>query len=172
MTDPLQIVWDALQAGGYGPHGQPHDFRARCPGHDGDNPTALHVSEGSGGQALLYCFVGCSTEEIVERLPVLRMRDLFPVDPGDSGRRLRIARREDFAGNARTLANVLLALQRLELRWSGALWLDACPNCERGWAQLSISSTGEPRVYCDRGCDLRMFEQALADWLGEPRRAA
>ena len=102
MSDPLRIVWDALDAGGYGPHGQAHDFRSRCPGHDGDNRDALHVSAGAGGVALLWCFAhGCSIEEIVEPLG-LRMRDLFPLDPGDSGRRLRTARREDFTGNART----------------------------------------------------------------------
>ena len=53
MSDPLGMVWDALEVGGYGPHGQPHDFRARCPGHDGDNATSLHVARGTGGGARL-----------------------------------------------------------------------------------------------------------------------
>src|SRR4051812_40949400 len=44
--DPLDTVWAALDAAGYDPHGQEHDFRARCPGHDGENRDALHVSEG------------------------------------------------------------------------------------------------------------------------------
>ena len=172
MSDPLRIVWDALAAGDYGPHGQAHDFRSRCPGHDGDNPDALHVSTGAGGVALLWCFAhGCSEEEIVAPLG-LRVRDLFPVDLGDSGRRLRTARREDFTGNARIVANVLKALGDLGERWGLALWLDECPNCERERMQLSINSAGEPRVYCGRGCDLRMIEQALADRLTERRRAA
>ena len=172
MSDPLGMVWNALAVGGHGPHGQPHDFRARCPGHDGDNGTSLHVARGTGGQALVWCFAhGCSTEEIIEPLG-LRLRDLFPVDPGDSGRRLHVARREDFTGNARTLANVLLAVERLELRWGLALWLDECPNCEWPYAQLSINSTGEPRLYCRRGCEPRMVEQALADLLRGPRRRA
>lgn len=171
MSDPLRIVWDALAAGGYDPHGQPHDFRARCPGHDGDNRDALHVSTGAGGVALLWCFAhGCLTEEIVEPLG-LRLRDLYPLDPGDSGRRLRTARREDFTGIARTLANELLAFEQLGLRWSGAFWLDECPNCEWQWAQVTFDSTGV-RVTCQRGCDLRMFNQALADRVRGPRRAA
>lgn len=172
MSDPLRIIWDALDAGGYGPHGRLDDFRARGSCHDGDNPDSLHVTRGAGGQALVWCHAhGCSVEEIVESLG-LRVRDLFPLDPSDSGRRLRSARREDFTGNARVLANVLLAVERLGLRWGDALWLDECPNCERPHAQLSINSRGEPRVYCGRGCDLRMVNQALADLLAERRRAA
>ena len=170
MSDPLRIVRDALAAGGYGPHGQAHDFRSRCPGHDGDNDSSLHVSTAGGGYALLWCHAhGCSTEEIIEPLG-LRLRDLYPLDPGYSGRRLRTARREDFTGNAKTLANVLLALQELGERWGLALWLDECPNCQWPHAQVSINSAGEPRVYCGRGCDLRMVTQALADNLTNRRR--
>ena len=172
MSDSLRIVWTALELAGCDPHGQAHDFRARCPGHNGEGRDALHVSAGAGGNVLLWCFAhGCSTEDIVEPLG-LRVRDLFPLDPGDSRRRLRTARREDFTGNARTVANVLLALDQLGGRWGLALWLDECPNCERPHAQLSINSAGEPRFYCGRGCDLQMVNQALADRLTDRRRAA
>ena len=172
MSDPLRIVWDALAAKGFGPHGQPHNFRSICSGHPGaDNRSALHVWD-EGGEAKMCCFThGCDRLDIIEPLG-LRLRDLYPVDPGDSGRRLRTARREDFSGNARALANVLLALERLGLRWGGALWLDECPNCEWPWAQLTINSKGEPKVHCQRGCDVRMVEQALADRLTDPRRRA
>ena len=170
MSDPFQIVWDALDAGSYGPHGRLREFRSRCSGHDGDNPDALHVWDNGDGSVRLWCHAhGCTVEDILEPLS-LRVRDLFPVDLGDTGRRLRTARREDFTGNARTLANVLLALQQLGARWSGALWLDECPNCQWHWAQLSIGSTGEPKVSCQRGCDLRMFNQALANRLAHHRR--
>ncbi len=170
MSDPMRIVWDALEARGYGPRGQPHDFRARCPGHDGDNPTALHVWDRGDGAASLWCFShGCSTEEIVERIS-LRMRDLFPVQLQSRSTRLQTARREDFTGNARTLANLLLAMDRLGLRWSSALWLDECPNCEWPWAQISLDSIGEPRAYCQRGCNLRIVSEALADRVAHHRR--
>ena len=172
MSDPARMVWDALATGGYGPHGQAHDFRARCPGHDGENPDSLHVSAAPGGEALLWCFAHrCYPEDIIAPLG-LRMRDLYPLDPGYSGRRLRPARREDFAGNARTVANLLLALQEQGRRWGIALWLDQCPNCEWPHAQVSINSAGEPRVYCQRGCDLRMVTQALANDLTNRRRRA
>jgi hypothetical protein len=171
VSDPLRTLWDALANGGYSPRGRLEDFRARCPAHQGDNPTSLHVRAGVGGQALVWCFAhGCPVEEIVKPLG-LNVRDLFPLDPGHD-RRLRNARRDDFEGNAREVANVLLALERLGARWSLAIWLDECPNCERPHAQLSIDSTGDPRVYCGRGCDVRMVGQALADRLANPRRRA
>lgn len=75
--DPIQIVRDALERGGYGPHGPSHDFRSRCAGHDGDNPDALHVSVGADGRALLYCYVRCDAEAVVQALG-LSWSDLFP----------------------------------------------------------------------------------------------
>jgi hypothetical protein len=172
MSDPLRILWDALAAGGYGPHGQPHDFRARCPGHDGDNSSALHVSAGAGGVVLLWCFAhGCATEDIIAPLN-LRMRDLYPVDPGNSGRRLPTARREDFTGNARLAANTLLALTRLDERWTVSILMDECPNCEWPHALLVIDSAREPFIHCRRGCEPHMLTQALAERLTERRRRA
>ncbi len=142
---------------------------ARCPEHD-DREPSLSVKTAGDGRVLLNCFAGCATEDVVERLG-LRMRDLFPVDPGDSGRRLRTARREDFTGNAKLAANVLLALEQVDERWSVAIWMNECPNCEWPHAQLSISATGEPRFYCPRGCDVRMLSQALAERLAHRRRS-
>ena len=171
MSDPFQIVWDELDGRGYGPRGRLHDFRSRCPGHQGDNVTSLHAWDRGDGAVWLHCFAhGCSAEEIVEPLG-LRVRDLFPVDPGDSGRRVRTARREDFTGNAKTAVNVLKALEDLGERWSLAIWPNECPNCEWPWAQLSISATGDPRFYCPRGCDVRMLNQALAERLDNRRRS-
>jgi hypothetical protein len=170
VSDPLRIAWDALDAGGYHPHGPLHDFRARCPAHQGDNDSSLHVRAGADGNVLVWCFAhGCTPDEIVEPLS-LRVRDLFPVDPGDTGRRLRTARREDFTGTTRILTNQLLAVQQLSWDWSAALWLPECPNCQFNWVQVTFSATGVPRVTCQRGCDLRMFNQALAGRLTNRRR--
>ena len=47
MSDPLRTLWDALEARDCRPKGRAHDFRARCPAHDGDNPQSLHVSIGA-----------------------------------------------------------------------------------------------------------------------------
>src|SRR5690349_6657273 len=99
-ADP-RAFWEALERHDCRPHGQPHGFRARCPEHDGDNDSSLHVSLPADGTILLHCFAyGCKPEDIVERLG-LRMADLFPSDRSYSAR-LRPARREDFIDNAKT----------------------------------------------------------------------
>ena len=50
-------------------------YQALCPAHDDQDPS-LSISEGEDGRALLKCFVGCETEEIVAALG-LEMKDLF-----------------------------------------------------------------------------------------------
>jgi hypothetical protein len=172
LSDPLRLVWDALDAGGYNPHGQPHDFRARCPEHDGDSVDALHVTVATDGRVLLYCFAhGCRVEDIVARLS-LRMRDLYPVDLGDSGRRLRNARREDFSETARPPAEVLAALDHLGEPWEVSILMNECPNCEWPHARIVWRSTGEAFVHCERDCEPRMVNQALAERIRDGRRAA
>ncbi len=42
-------------------------WMALCPAHPDKNPS-LKVDEGTDGRALLYCFAGCSYEEIVSAL--------------------------------------------------------------------------------------------------------
>ena len=171
MSDPARL-WDALKRCGYRPHGQPHDYRSRCPGHDGDNPDALHVTIAADGTVLLNCFAhGCPPEDIVTPLS-LRVRDLFPVEVEYPTTRLPTARREQFSGNARQVADVLLAVERLGMPWSGALWLDECPNCEWPWAQLTVGSTGELRLSCQRGCSVEALRGALAEQIRTRRRAA
>jgi hypothetical protein len=64
---------------------------ARCPAHD-DRKPSLSVAEGDDGRALLKCYAGCETEEIIDALG-LKMYDLFegrnghkngrPFDPSD-----------------------------------------------------------------------------------------
>ncbi len=51
-------------------------WTARCPAHPDRSPS-LSIKEGSDGRALLYCFAGCSTPDVVAALG-LAMRDLFP----------------------------------------------------------------------------------------------
>ena len=69
-SDPLRLLWDALDAQGYGPRGKPHDFRARCPGHGGDNPrTSLRVGIGADGRAVLWCHAHqCDVQAITAAL--------------------------------------------------------------------------------------------------------
>lgn len=50
-------------------------FSARCPAHD-DGRASLSISRGDDGRALVFCFAGCSTPDVVEALG-LKMIDLF-----------------------------------------------------------------------------------------------
>jgi hypothetical protein len=162
-ADP-RVFWDALLTGGYRPHGRLHDFRSRCPEHDGDNADSLHVTLAPTGEILIHCFAhGCPVERIVERLG-LRMPDLFPTDRYYP-RRFQAARHEDFTGNFKTAAAVLLAAQRLGVRCRVSIGLDECPNCERPHPLLVIDSTGEPFLHCERECGTDAFFSGLAERL-------
>jgi hypothetical protein len=48
------------------------NYLCRCPGpmhKHGDRNPSLSVKEGANGELLLYCFAGCSFEEIMAALP-------------------------------------------------------------------------------------------------------
>jgi len=172
VSDPLQILWDALEAHDCRPKGKPHDFRARCPGHDGENRDSLHVGIGADGRAVLYCFArGCEVETITAALG-LSVQDLFP-DGHQRGRRYpsRPIRRSDFSGSAHTAANVLYALEKLEQPWLLILAGD-CPYCGSQGAWLHVRSRGNvlangyvsdgrTDVDCPNGCSSDNYVQAL-----------
>ena len=53
-------------------------WRAKCPAHSGDNPTALSIRETGDGAVLLHCHAhGCSVESIADAVG-LELADLFP----------------------------------------------------------------------------------------------
>lgn len=56
------------------------DYYAHCPSHN-DSNASLAITQGRDGRALLKCFAGCMTEQIVDALG-LQMTDLFPDDGG------------------------------------------------------------------------------------------
>jgi len=68
---PVEKVLDKLD-GTRGSHGS---WKALCPAHE-DREPSLSVTEGDDGRALLKCFAGCDTENIVAALG-LEMKDLF-----------------------------------------------------------------------------------------------
>lgn len=49
---------------------------ARCPAHD-DRQPSLAIAQGSDGRVLVWCFAGCSAEQVVEAMG-LRLADLMP----------------------------------------------------------------------------------------------
>ena len=62
-------------------------WMARCPAHPDRRPS-LSIAEGADGRALVHCFSGCRSQEIVAAIG-LTLRDLFPHDAApDYSRRL------------------------------------------------------------------------------------
>jgi hypothetical protein len=163
MSEPLQIWWDALERGGFGPHGQPRDFRARCPLHNGDNDTSLHVFEGADGRAVPHCFSCLGHPKDIAAAVGLGPWDSFPAGHRQAHRKhLPTARRTDFSGNARLTANVLLALERAGSDYRAEFLCD-CPYCGEPHARLIVPRDREAVLFCRGGCDVRAFADALAD---------
>src|SRR5215211_6932597 len=59
-------------------------FMALCPSHD-DHTPSLSVSEGNGGKALVRCFAGCETGDVLDALG-LSIYDLFERGERNNGR--------------------------------------------------------------------------------------
>ena len=68
---PIEKVLDRLG----GARRYDGSWKALCPAHE-DREPSLSVTEGDDGRALLKCFAGCATEDIVAELG-LEMKDLF-----------------------------------------------------------------------------------------------
>ena len=76
---PVDLVLDRLESVRQGGDG----YQALCPAHD-DHEPSLSVAEGEDGRALLKCFAGCGTEDVVAALG-LEMTDLFERRNGHGG---------------------------------------------------------------------------------------
>jgi len=76
---PVDLVLDRLESVKQRGEG----YQAQCPAHD-DNEPSLSVAEGEDGRALVKCFAGCETEEVVAALD-LEMKDLFERRNGHGG---------------------------------------------------------------------------------------
>jgi len=69
--NPVNLIRTKVQ----NPRGADHKFTARCPSHE-DNRNSLSVGEGDDGRAMLHCFAGCTTEDVINALG-LEMKNLF-----------------------------------------------------------------------------------------------
>jgi hypothetical protein len=163
--DPLRTLWDALEDGGYGPHGQPHDFRSRCPVHDGGNATSLHVCAGGNGSVgcvVAYCHAHRCDGPMVARALGLPASALYPPGHRKAHRRsLPAAQRDQMRPNARAVRDTLSALDALGLPWQASL-TTVCPYCGAQGAWLRTSHDGDVVVDCESGCRERQFTGALA----------
>lgn len=72
MTDPLDLLLSRLQ--GVKQQGERHV--ACCPAHQDKSPS-LSLSRGKDGRALVHCYAGCETRDVLAAVG-LEMRDLFP----------------------------------------------------------------------------------------------
>lgn len=158
--DPLRALWDGLAARDCDPKGQPHDFRSRCPAHDGDNPQALHVWEACDRAAMVHCFRGCDTRDVVRALG-LTMRDLFP--PGHH-------RARPIRGVGKPVPFVNRVLERLtglgipyRCTTNPGFWVALCPGC-RSKSALWVFEDERRRVTlaCQGGCEQIDVLRALA----------
>ena len=77
---PVERVLDRLE----GVRTSNDSWKAPCPAH-ADKVPSLSISEGDDGRALIKCFAGCETEDVLSKLG-LQMKDLFPEANG-RGRR-------------------------------------------------------------------------------------
>jgi putative DNA primase/helicase len=50
-----------------------HDYRCKCPAHNGTSDDSLSISPGENGIALLYCHAGCTYDEITAALGIERV---------------------------------------------------------------------------------------------------
>lgn len=79
LQEILNIV--AKHTGSSRPKLSGRSYRACCPAHD-DRHASLSIALGDNGKILLYCFVGCTVEEICSSLG-LSLKDLFPKKKGN-----------------------------------------------------------------------------------------
>jgi putative DNA primase/helicase len=75
VSNAVQRVIDALEAGGFEPRRNGAGWQARCPGHYDRNPS-LSINEGDDGRALLKCHAGCTVDQVLAPLG-LKFSDLF-----------------------------------------------------------------------------------------------
>lgn len=69
--DPLDLLLSRLE--GVKQHGE--RYMARCPAHQDKSPS-LSLSRGGDGRALVHCYAGCETRDVLAAVG-LEMRDLF-----------------------------------------------------------------------------------------------
>lgn len=90
----------------------------QCPAHD-DDKASLSVAEGDDGRALVYCFAGCSVQDVVSALS-LEVSDLF-----DTSDRIPVAEYvyEDESGEPLTKVVRYQPKGFQQMRWQDGAWV-------------------------------------------------
>src|SRR5215212_9218955 len=47
-------------------------YRADCPAHESQSKRSLHLTEADRGQPMVYCFAGCTYEEVLRAVDLWR----------------------------------------------------------------------------------------------------
>ena len=96
--------------------GSGNQYYAKCPAHK-DEKASLSVSVGDDGRILLNCHVGCTAENIVQRLG-LKTTDLFPDNKTTSVTKPKIVARYDYTDINGNLLNQKTRLSDKSFSWS------------------------------------------------------
>jgi hypothetical protein len=161
---PVDLVLDRLE----GVRQRGEGYQALCPAH-GDHEPSLSVAAGEDGRALLNCFAGCSTEDIVAALD-LEMKDLFERRNGHGGGRSHTPPRPASTDQPSTLENYaaylglpiefLKSLGLKEYRHLGDPAVSMPYMDESGEVLLArsrVSLTGKPKVKTRTGDKHRLY---------------
>jgi hypothetical protein len=162
---PVDLVLDRLE--GVRQRGD-YYYQALCPAHEDRDPS-LSVAEGEDGRALLKCFAGCETEEILAALG-LEMIDLFDHRNDHRGGGSYTSQKTTSTDQPATLENYaayvglpvefLKALGLKEYRHLGEPAVSMPYLDENGEVLLTrsrVSITGKPKVKTRRGDKHRLY---------------
>lgn len=94
MIDNVLSRLDKVRANGR------NKWTARCPAHQDRGPS-LSIAHAADGKILLYCFAGCTADEITGAIG-LELKELFP-DNGDLDGRIDEWKRRKLEQEAREL---------------------------------------------------------------------
>src|SRR5829696_6060254 len=162
---PVDLVLERLK--GVKPRGD--YYQALCPAHD-DYETSLSVAEGEDGRALVKCFAGCDTEDVVAVIG-LKMSDLFERRNGYRGGGFYTPPENESTGQPATLENYA-AYVSLPVEHLKALSLEQyyrlgkpavrMPYLDEAGEEVllvrsRVSLTGKPKILTRKGDKHRLY---------------
>lgn len=153
--DPMRTMWDALAQHGFDPQGDPHNFRARCPAHNGEGRN-LQVTRGVDGRVLLYCISEkCDWRAIADAVDV-PVSALFP--PGHKRAEKHKPRpvKTLLPGPA-----FLDAMSVAGFAWHAQLLGVECPYCSDPNAYITVHDLGGIDVNCPNACTERNVRESV-----------
>jgi hypothetical protein len=172
--DPMQTVYDALEARGCRPRGPAYKHTAHCPAHEDRSPS-LSVCEGADGRALIHCHAYCEPDDVVRALG-LQWPDLFPDGHRHAGPRRA---KPQPVGDEHPVEAVLAALGVTGIGWHRTIdqrmfVADRCPGCDerRPGALWIFDAAGRALLTCWNGCTFETILATLEHELTTPERVA